>query len=198
MTIKSNVDTDFPSEKVSKYKIFLGGLGNLTEERVYNYFNQYGKIAGIYLMKDKLTGKSRGFGFINFTNKQTVDKILLTSSHIIEGRKVECKWSFPKGDKNEENNETSSCLIVKSSHFNEEKREEESMFDVNLNIKIEMKSYMNYKLNNNHINEYLKMERLDKLIPESSSILYYKDSLYLNKISKQERSNGVYFSPFSN
>lgn len=198
MTIKSNVDTDFPSEKVSKYKIFLGGLGNLTEERVYNYFNQYGKIAGIYLMKDKLTGKSRGFGFINFTNKQTVDKILLTSSHIIEGRKVECKWSFPKGDKNEENNETSSCLIVKSSHFNEERREEESMFDVNLNIKIEMKSYMNYKLNNNHINEYLKMERLDKLIPESSSILYYKDSLYLNKISKQERSNGVYFSPFSN
>ena len=46
-------------------------------------------------MREKLTGNSRGFGFVTFVDSAAVDQVL--SSEIeIEGRKVDCKAAVPK------------------------------------------------------------------------------------------------------
>ncbi len=78
--------------------MFVGGLHpSLTTENLINYFSQFGEIEKGIIMTDKVTGKSRGFGFIIFSNKETIDKIMSYSNcHFLYGKWVECKRARPK------------------------------------------------------------------------------------------------------
>ena len=78
--------------------MFVGGLHpSLTTENLINYFSQFGEIEKGIIMTDKVTGKSRGFGFIIFSNKETVDKIMdYSNCHFLYGKWVECKRAQPK------------------------------------------------------------------------------------------------------
>nr|KAF6500780.1 hypothetical protein HJG59_007834 [Molossus molossus] len=52
--------------------IFLGGLPHeLTEGDVICVFSQYGEIVNIHLVRDKQTGKSRGFCFLRFEDQRS-------------------------------------------------------------------------------------------------------------------------------
>ena len=42
-------------------------------------------------MKDPVTRRSRGFGFITFTHANSVDKVLALPAHTIDGKVVEPK-----------------------------------------------------------------------------------------------------------
>eukprot|EP01017_Pseudomicrothorax_dubius_P041837 TRINITY_DN6751_c0_g1_i1.p1 TRINITY_DN6751_c0_g1~~TRINITY_DN6751_c0_g1_i1.p1 ORF type:complete len:306 (+),score=49.50 TRINITY_DN6751_c0_g1_i1:430-1347(+) len=46
-------------------------------------------------MKDKLTGKSRGFGFVTFLQPE-ISLELLSKEHTIDGKEVDCKRAIPK------------------------------------------------------------------------------------------------------
>lgn len=51
--------------------IFVGGLDTeLTEGDVICVFSQYGEINNIHLVRDKITGKSKGFGFICYDDQR--------------------------------------------------------------------------------------------------------------------------------
>ena len=78
--------------------MFVGGLHpSLTTETLINYFSQFGEIEKGIIMTDKITGKSRGFGFIIFSKKETIDKIMSYSyCHFLYGKWVECKRARPK------------------------------------------------------------------------------------------------------
>ena len=72
-------------------------LPTLTKKDLLNYFSQFGGIEKGIIMTDKLTGKSRGFGFIIFNEKETIDKIMKKGNcHILNGKLIECKRSKPK------------------------------------------------------------------------------------------------------
>lgn len=43
------------------------------------------------VMKDPVTKRSRGFGFITFFDPLSVDSVLAAEPHIVDGRKV-CDW----------------------------------------------------------------------------------------------------------
>lgn len=60
------------------------------------YFSYFGKVEKVSILKDKSTGRARGFGFICFEDPQSVDYVLNYPQHIIQGKKVDCKRSFPK------------------------------------------------------------------------------------------------------
>jgi RNA recognition motif-containing protein len=79
-------------------KMFVGGLHpNLTINNLLSYFSQFGKIENGVIMTDKNTGKSRGFGFIIFKEKETIDKIISYSNcHFLYGKWIECKRTKPK------------------------------------------------------------------------------------------------------
>jgi heterogeneous nuclear ribonucleoprotein A1/A3 len=54
-------------------KMFVGGLkDDTTEEMIRDTFP--GKIENVEMIKDKATGKSRGFCFVEFDDYDTVDK----------------------------------------------------------------------------------------------------------------------------
>ncbi len=60
------------------------------------YFQQFGTITDMVRMTDKKTGKRKGFGFVEFSDYDAVDKIVLTYPHRICGRRVDVKKDQPK------------------------------------------------------------------------------------------------------
>ena len=46
-----------------------------TPESVREYFSQFGDVAEVMVMKDPATRRSRGFGFITFTQASSVGKV---------------------------------------------------------------------------------------------------------------------------
>lgn len=62
-----------PINQQSVQKMFVGGLkDDTTEEMVRECFG--GDIESVEMIKDKTTGKSRGFCFVTFSDADTVDK----------------------------------------------------------------------------------------------------------------------------
>ncbi|ENN73462.1 hypothetical protein D910_09018, partial [Dendroctonus ponderosae] len=56
-------------------------------ESLREYFSKYGDISEVMVMKDPATRRSRGFGFITFTDPSSVDKVLAQGTHELDGKK---------------------------------------------------------------------------------------------------------------
>jgi RNA recognition motif-containing protein len=55
----------------SAFKLFLGGVSHqTTESTIRTHFGQYGFVVDAVLMTDKLSGHSRGFGFVSLDSEQ--------------------------------------------------------------------------------------------------------------------------------
>merc|ERR1712128_380047 len=48
------------------------------------------------VMKDPITRRSRGFGFVTFTDLRGVDNVLAKETHELDGKKVDPKIAFPR------------------------------------------------------------------------------------------------------
>lgn len=78
-------------------KMFIGGLSwQTTPENVREYFSQFGDVAEVMVMKDPATRRSRGFGFITFTNSVSVNKVLAYPAHQLDGKLIEPKVAVPR------------------------------------------------------------------------------------------------------
>lgn len=81
---KENKDT-------SEYaKVYLTNLPyNATEKDIENVFNKFGEISDIVIPKDFITGKSRGFAFLEFEKTESSNLALNNKlSIILNGRKI--------------------------------------------------------------------------------------------------------------
>lgn len=104
-------------------KIFVGGLSTLTnEDSLKAYFENFGKVEKVQIMKDKTSGRSRGFGFIIFEKSEAVDYVIDYPQHILHGKAVDCKRSFPKEGKElmQPATITSSTISSKSINMGKE------------------------------------------------------------------------------
>ena len=60
-----------------KRKIFVGSLVQSTnDDDLREFYSQFGEITDCIVMKDKSTGKSRGFGFVTYSNASMVDEAM--------------------------------------------------------------------------------------------------------------------------
>lgn len=51
-------------------KFFVGGvLYSAKEADVENYFKRFGEVVDVAIMRDKMTGRSRGFAFVTFKER---------------------------------------------------------------------------------------------------------------------------------
>jgi RNA recognition motif-containing protein len=58
-------------------RLFVGNLSYQTMENdLQDYFSQAGAVNSVNLMMDKMTGKSRGFAFIEFANLDEANKAI--------------------------------------------------------------------------------------------------------------------------
>lgn len=68
-------------------KIYLGNLSfRITEEELENIFSEYGDIVSVNLIKDRDTGRLKGFGFIEFETEEQAKAALVMDGKEIQGR----------------------------------------------------------------------------------------------------------------
>ncbi|XP_031332893.1 RNA-binding protein Musashi homolog 2-like [Photinus pyralis] len=78
-------------------KLFVGGLSWQTScEKLREYFGMFGNVTDVLIMKDPVTQRSRGFGFITFSEPSSVDKVLKVPIHTLDGKKIDPKHATPK------------------------------------------------------------------------------------------------------
>ncbi|XP_074298434.1 heterogeneous nuclear ribonucleoprotein 1-like [Silene latifolia] len=79
-------------------KLFIGGISwDTDEDRLKEYFGQYGEIVEAVIMRDRITGRARGFGFIVFADPVVAERVVM-EKHMIDGRSVEAKKAVPRDD----------------------------------------------------------------------------------------------------
>ncbi|CAL0303180.1 unnamed protein product [Lupinus luteus] len=79
-------------------KLFIGGISwDTNEDKLKDYFGNYGVVSHASVMRDKNTGKPRGFAFVVFSDPSVVDRVL-EDTHVIDGRTVDAKRAFSRED----------------------------------------------------------------------------------------------------
>ena len=72
-------------------KIFVGGLNQVTNSNSLRaYFSRFGSVVATNIVFDRVTQKSRGFGFVQFASHDTIRDIM-PMQHSIDGKVVELK-----------------------------------------------------------------------------------------------------------
>lgn len=60
-----------PAMQADAKKLFVGSLPfRLTEEELQEVFSQFGQVAEVKIVIDKMTGRSRGFGFVTMSTEE--------------------------------------------------------------------------------------------------------------------------------
>ncbi|KAE8685239.1 hypothetical protein F3Y22_tig00111099pilonHSYRG00050 [Hibiscus syriacus] len=79
-------------------KLFIGGIswGN-NEERLREHFSSFGEVVEAVIMKDRTTGRARGFGFIVLSDPAVAEEVV-KEKHNIDGRMA--KKAVPRDDQN--------------------------------------------------------------------------------------------------
>nr|XP_018684306.1 PREDICTED: RNA-binding protein 1-like [Musa acuminata subsp. malaccensis] len=96
-------------------KLFVGGISSETGEALLvEHFAEYGELREVTVIRDRITGNSRGFGFVRFVNPDNAESALKEAMHVIDGKTnnyhelkgkfVDVKVAIPKNDNNYTNN----------------------------------------------------------------------------------------------
>lgn len=84
-------------EEDERGKLFVGGLSwETTQENLQRYFARYGEIIDCVVMKNNDTGRSRGFGFVTFSDPNNVTVVLKNGPHTLDGRTIDPKPCNPR------------------------------------------------------------------------------------------------------
>ncbi|XP_071564012.1 heterogeneous nuclear ribonucleoprotein 27C isoform X5 [Temnothorax nylanderi] len=91
MRVKTEMDDD------EKGKLFVGGLSwETTQENLQRYFGRYGEVIDCVVMKNSESGRSRGFGFVTFSDPANVSLVLQNGPHQLDGRTIDPKPCNPR------------------------------------------------------------------------------------------------------
>ncbi|XP_031556581.1 heterogeneous nuclear ribonucleoprotein D-like isoform X3 [Actinia tenebrosa] len=79
-------------------KLFVGGLSyDTSKDSLKSYFSKFGDVVGVDIKFDPLTGRPRGFAFVQFKDQSQADAVLQTGPHILDGRTIDPKHAAPIG-----------------------------------------------------------------------------------------------------
>ncbi|KAJ9566333.1 hypothetical protein OSB04_002299 [Centaurea solstitialis] len=89
-------------------KLFIGGISwDTNEDSLREYFQTFGEVVEAVIMKDRTTGRARGFGFVVFLDPAVAERVV-KEKHMIDGRTVEAKKAVPRDDQQSINRSNSS------------------------------------------------------------------------------------------
>jgi len=70
-------------------KIYVGNLPyTSSEEDLQNFFSSCGSINDVHIIKDRETGRSRGFGFVTFDTTEGFQAALEQNNQELDGRSL--------------------------------------------------------------------------------------------------------------
>lgn len=89
-----------------KKKLYVGNLEySITEDELKQAFNNKGiEVGEVRIIKDRLSGRSKGFGFVELSNNSSMQEAISTFDGFdLKGRKLkvsEAKQRVPRQDRN--------------------------------------------------------------------------------------------------
>uniref|UniRef100_A0A914YJ72 RRM domain-containing protein n=1 Tax=Panagrolaimus superbus TaxID=310955 RepID=A0A914YJ72_9BILA len=82
---------------MSTKRLYVSGVRDDHNEKAFEeYFSKYGGVDKVEIIKDKSTGKYRGFAFISFDDYDPVDKCCLERQHMILNHRCDVKKALSK------------------------------------------------------------------------------------------------------
>jgi len=86
--------------KGRKMNIYVGNLSNsATEDDLRQAFEAFGQVSNINIIKDRFSGESRGFGFVEMPTKTEAEAAIEgLNGQEINGRAVNVNEARPKAD----------------------------------------------------------------------------------------------------
>jgi RNA recognition motif-containing protein len=81
-------------------KLFIGNLPfTTTNDSLGEFFAQYGEVASAAVVMDRATGRSKGFGFVEFDDDAAADAAIAQDGQAdMDGRKLTINEARPKVD----------------------------------------------------------------------------------------------------
>ena len=82
-------------------KIYVGNLSyDTTEEELRTLFSQAGTVASVALIKDRDTGRSKGFAFVEMSNQAEAEKAIQTfNGYTLADRALKVNLARPKEER---------------------------------------------------------------------------------------------------
>ncbi len=82
-------------------RLYIGGLPYATTEDILKeHFSQAGEVASVIIIKDKMSGRSKGFGFVEYVNEEDAKKAIeMFDGKEFEGRNLTVNEARPMKDR---------------------------------------------------------------------------------------------------
>ena len=82
-------------------KLFVGNLAyHVTENDLQDAFSQYGTVTEVAVMLDRMSGRSRGFGFVTMESKEAAEAAVQgLNGKPLEGRNLTVNEARPRVDR---------------------------------------------------------------------------------------------------
>lgn len=82
-------------------KLYVGNLSyNVTEDQLRELFSQAGQIKDVALITDRQTGRSKGFGFVEFATQEEAQKAIeMFNNHELDGRPLTVNIARPREER---------------------------------------------------------------------------------------------------
>lgn len=86
---------------MSNNKLFVGGLPYaVTDEELNEFFSQAGTVTSARVMMDKMTGRSRGFGFVEMSTDEEAQKAIeMFNNSEVDGRTIVVNVARPREER---------------------------------------------------------------------------------------------------
>jgi len=82
-------------------KLFVGSISfNTTDESLRAFFEQVGTVETATIIKDRMTGRSKGFGFVEMSNDdEAAAAVAQLNGKELDGRAIVVNEARPREDK---------------------------------------------------------------------------------------------------
>ena len=82
LVMKFGAFSEPDDDDVEKQEIFIGGLPqDVGQDDIHKYFGKFGDIENVRLKMHSMTGRSRGFAFLLYKSKESINNALEYKDH---------------------------------------------------------------------------------------------------------------------
>lgn len=87
---------------VDKSNLFVGNFSwSLWENDMRKLFSPYGELEDVKLIIDRMTGRSKGFGFVKFVNEEDAARAMEElNDKEVDGREIKITVAKPREERN--------------------------------------------------------------------------------------------------
>jgi len=87
----------------NKKKLFVGNLPwSMTEDSIRELFSEFGEITQVSLITDRMTGRSKGFAFVEFADESAANAaVQARNGYVVEERELVVNIARPREARND-------------------------------------------------------------------------------------------------